>query len=397
MMGLPHSSGHPRRILRGTALVAWSWTCLLIMGIAGCKGGSSTEAAKGDADASQSQEAPSASVDSSTAAPHQDAVPPSASAGETGAPGGPPPPPSPATPIAPSGPPSQVVAKVNGQPITRGELDFMVKNVMREKAVAIPTDQHAEIRRRVLDDLINKELLYQKAKSSNLSVTPEELSRTMTNIKADFADEKAFNEQLRKDGMTLPGVEAIIRQGMVIDKYLTTSVKEKIKILPAEEEKFYADNKEKMKHPEQLRASHILLRADASSTAEVKQAQKTKAEEALARARKGEDFAALAKQYSQDPTTTPNGGDLGFFGKGQMVPAFDEAAWALKPGEISGVVETNYGYHIIKAIARRPEGLTPIDDVRARIHEYLVNQHVQEETQKALVDLRAQAKIDVTL
>ena len=152
-----------------------------------------------------------------------------------------------------------------------------------------------------------------------------------------------------------------------------------------------------MKHAEQMRASHILLRVEQGAPPGQKQAQKAKAEEILARARKGEDFGALAKQYSQDPGSAVRGGDLGYFGKGAMVPAFDSTAWALKPGEISGVVETQFGYHIVKATEKRPEGYAPLADVKARIHDHLVNQKVKEDTQKVIAGLRAQAKIDVRM
>lgn len=392
MTRLRSNPGRAHGYRGGQALMQACAIGILIAGMAGCKGTSTSETDK----TAQNQEAPGTASSSPPAS-----APPSSETGttaEAAPPGakGAPATPVPTSPITPSGPPTQVVATVNGQAITRGEMDFMVKNVMKGQSEA-PTNQHAQIRQRVLDEMINKELLYQKAKLADITVTPDELSDTMKRIKSDFRDDKAFAEQLRKDNMSMSGVEAMVRQGLVIDKFLDTSVKVKIKVPPAEEEKFYADNKEMMKHPEQIRASHILLRTGQGATEEMKKAQRAKAEEALSRARKGEDFAALAKQYSQDVQTAANGGDLGFFAKGQMVPAFDTAAWALKPGEISGVVETNFGYHIIKAIERRPEGYTPINDVRARIHEHLVNQHVHDDMQKAITDLRSQAKINVTL
>ena len=123
----------------------------------------------------------------------------------------------------------------------------------------------------------------------------------MTKIKAGFPDEKAFREQLAKDDMDLPGITTIVRHAMVIDKYVKSEVAAKVRVNPEEEAKFYEENKEKMKRPEAVRASHILLRAQKDAPAARKQAAKAKAEEVDARAKKGDDFAALAKEFSQDP------------------------------------------------------------------------------------------------
>jgi peptidyl-prolyl cis-trans isomerase C len=152
-----------------------------------------------------------------------------------------------------------------------------------------------------------------------------------------------------------------------------------------------------MKHPEQVRASHILLRVTKDTPPDQKQAIKAKADALDKQAKGGEDFAQLATKNSQDPGSAARGGDLGWFAKGAMVPAFDSAVWALKTGEISDVVETDFGYHVIKATDKRPEGYVPISDVRDRIKDYLSKEKVQAETQKVIDQLRTKAKINVTL
>ena len=205
----------------------------------------------------------------------------------------------------------------------------------------------------------------------------------MTKIKAGFPDEKAFREQLAKDDMDLPGITTIVRHAMVIDKYVKSEVAAKVRVNPEEEAKFYEENKEKMKRPEAVRASHILLRAQKDAPAARKQAAKAKAEEVDARAKKGDDFAALAKEFSQDPGSAKNGGDLGFFSKGQMVPDFEKAAWGLKKGEVSDIVQTEYGFHVIKVTDRRAEGYAPLEEVRPQIKEYLTMQMTQQDLQKA--------------
>jgi peptidyl-prolyl cis-trans isomerase C len=152
-----------------------------------------------------------------------------------------------------------------------------------------------------------------------------------------------------------------------------------------------------MKRPEAIRASHVLLRAQKDAPADQAKAAKAKAEEVDAKAKKGDDFAALAKEFSQDPGSAQNGGDLGFFSKGQMVPEFEKAAWGLKKGEVSDVVQTDYGFHVIKVTDRRAEGYAPIEEVRPQIKEYLTMQMTQQDLQKLAQTLRAAAKVDITL
>jgi peptidyl-prolyl cis-trans isomerase C len=307
--------------------------------------------------------------------------------------GAPPAPAAPAIPIIPSGPPAQVVAKVNSRTITRGELDFTIKNVVQGN---VPPEKQAEVRHSILNHLIDQELIYQKAVASKVEVSPAELTASMAKVKADFPDEKVFTEQLAKDGMTPASIEAMVRHAMVIDKYVKSTVIGQVKVSAEDESAFYDQNKEKMKHPEQVRASHILLRVASGATAEQKAAQKAKAMEALGKARSGSDFGALAREYSQDPSAQ-RGGDLGYFAKGSMVPAFDQAAFALKTGTISDLVETVFGFHIIKVTDHRAEGYSPIGDVRGKIHEYLTNQKVQDEVQKLADSLRKQSKIETSL
>jgi len=377
---------------------------------AACKGGDSsgTGGAAKPADGSAASTgsapatAPPASPEGSPAPATPPATPPAPNSGAApgnaaGQPPGSPAPgaaAAPAIPIVPSGPPAQVVAKVNGQPITRGELDFTVKGMAQGR---VPPEKHAEFRKGVLDSLIDQELVYQKAVASKVQVTPAEVNASIAQVRSNFPDQKTFESELAKDGMTMATVESMFRHNMVIDKYIKTTVVGQVKVTQEDEAKFYQENQDKMKHPEQVRASHILLHFAKDTPPDQKAAQKAKAEEALAKARSGSDFGALAREYSQDPGSAQRGGDLGYFEKGRMVAPFDKAAFSMKVGAISDIVETDFGYHIIKVTDHRPEGVTPIDDVRQKIHEFLASQKVQGEVQKLTASLRKQAKVEVNL
>ena len=145
--------------------------------------------------------------------------------------------------------------------------------------------------------------------------------------------------------------------------------------------------------PEAMRASHILLKAD---TPETKAVAKTKADDLLTQIKGGADFAALAKQHSNDGSA-PNGGDLGFFPRGQMVKAFEEAAFALKPGEVSPIVETEFGYHIIKGAEHRDARTVPLAEVSDRIAQALRQQKQQALAQEYVQSLKTKGKVEILM
>src|SRR2546425_413778 len=178
---------------------------------AGCKGGESGTAdpSKNDGSGSGAASAPlppgergsRSGIPAGEASPGAQPGLPGATSPGAGA--------QPGIPLTPSGPPAQVVAKVNGESITRGELDFMIKNVVNG-AESAPPEKHAEIRRNALDDLINRALVYQKAKASNVTVSPAEMTQSLAKIKANFPDEKTFVTEMAKQGMNLVSVESMV-------------------------------------------------------------------------------------------------------------------------------------------------------------------------------------------
>ena len=142
---------------------------------------------------------------------------------------------------------------------------------------------------------------------------------------------------------------------------------------PADVERAYNDNIEQYSTPEQVRASHILLKTEGKDDAAVK----AKAEDVLKQAKAGADFAALAKKYSEDDASAKNGGDLDYFGRGRMVPEFDAAAFAMEPGQISDLVKTQFGYHIIKLTDKKPATTRTLADVRQQITDQLAYERAQ--------------------
>lgn len=166
------------------------------------------------------------------------------------------------------------------------------------------------------------------------------------------------------------------------------AIRAKVTITPADVERLYNENIQQYSTPEQIRASHILFKTEGKDDAAVK----TKAEDVLKQAKAGADFAELAKKFSEDESNASNGGDLDYFGRGRMVPQFDDAAFALPAGQISELVKTEFGYHIIKVVEKKPGITRPIDEVRPQLTEQLQYQRAQAQATELAQNLERQIK-----
>src|SRR6185369_7264772 len=168
------------------------------------------------------------------------------------------------------------------------------------------------------------------------------------------------------------------------------SLRAKATVTGQQIERAYNDNIQQYSTPEQVRASHILIKT--TGKAEEDETAKKKAEDLLAQVKKGADFAELAKKNSQDEGSAVKGGDLDFFGKGQMVPEFDKVAFALKPGQMSDLVKTQFGYHIIKVTDHRAASQKTLAEVRGQIEDQLKSEQAQAAAQKLADQVAAELK-----
>jgi len=155
---------------------------------------------------------------------------------------------------------------------------------------------------------------------------------------------------------------------------------------------YYDGHRDFFKQPERIRASHILIKVDPKADVAQKAAARRQLEQIQQKLAAGEDFASLARQYSQGPSSS-RGGDLGFFRRGQMVKPFEDAAFALKPGEVSGIVETPFGYHLIKVLEKKPETIATFDQSRSRIEQYLRQEKIRKQVSELVEKLKQNAVI----
>ena len=166
------------------------------------------------------------------------------------------------------------------------------------------------------------------------------------------------------------------------------ALRERIQVSPQDVQRYYEDNQQQYSQPDQVRASHILLKTEGKDDAAVKQ----QAEDLAKQAKAGADFAGLAKKYSQDDSNNTKGGDLDFFGRGAMVPEFDKVAFSMQPGQVSDVVKTEFGYHVIKLTDKRAASQRPLAEVQAQIEDQIKWQRAQDQAQRMADDVAAQMK-----
>lgn len=241
----------------------------------------------------------------------------------------------------------------------------------------------------VLEQMINTEVIYQQAKKDNLLPSEEEVNKQFKEFQKEVKDDKIYKQNMKKLGITDEDIKKEQEIGIAIKNYKDNFFKN-AEISNEEMKKYYDDNKNEF-YKDEVKASHILIKTIDENNNELsdkkKEEAKKKAEDILKKIKSGEEFAKLAKEYSEDGTAS-QGGDLGFFTKGEMVPEFEKAAWELKPDEVSDLVKTQYGYHIIKVTDKVDKQLS-FDEVKDTIKDMLLN----EKFNKNIEDLVKEAKI----
>ena len=289
------------------------------------------------------------------------------------------------------------VMSINGQAISETDVAREQALLMQRMDAKLSPEQlesmRETIRGHAVDSIINRTLLLQAAEREGIKVSQDEIEAKVEQIKNKFDSEEAFIGQLKENGMTLNDVLKEVEKGVKLEALIDKQTANVKKATDEDIEEFYNSNIDRFKQPERVRASHVLVKKEAEDSEQTKKEKRQKIEKIQMDLKKGGDFAAIAAEYSDCPSKA-KGGDLGFFTRGQMVKPFEDSAFALKPGEISGVVETKFGYHIIKVTGREEARTIPLNEVRKDIGEYLERSRKQEEIKKYIAGLHDAAKIE---
>lgn len=291
-------------------------------------------------------------------------------------------------------------ATVNGVEISRERVRIGVDGMLKAKGTNIGAvrdpERMIELRTQVLDVLIGQEVLYQEAERKKSLASAADVDQAIKEFRNSFADERELKLSLENNGFTLDSYTEDTRRRLSAKKYIEDHIQEGVSISKQEVEQFYQDNPDSFKLPERIRARHILLSLDSKAEISVRQQVRARMEKLSDRVTRGEDFAKLAQEFSEDSGSAQRGGDLGLFARGVMVPTFEQAAFALQIGEVSGIVESPFGLHLIKLEEHQPPSKAPLnEDVRRQVHQYLRAQKTRQAVAAKVEALRAQAKVEV--
>ncbi len=298
-------------------------------------------------------------------------------------------PPEPPKPVPATIPP--VIARVNGESIPRSEFDRRVKQMEVQAGRPVPTERRDEIFRAVVDQIVTYTVLVQEAKARDIKVTEAEAKQVsdarIAELRKQIPDPKMFNQALAARDMTLDRLRADIRKDLAVSKMMEAELADLAPVGEADIKDFYEKNPDEFSG---VRASHILIRPEGFDEASKKKARET-LEGVLKQARAGTDFAELARKHSSDGSAQ-QGGDLGFFTRGSMVPAFSKVAFSLQPGQISDVVETQFGFHVIKVVERKDIALPEASE---KIRQMLTAKRREERQQAFVSQCKSKSKIEV--
>jgi len=304
---------------------------------------------------------------------------------------------------APAPAPAQIqglAARVNGRPISNERLERFFEEYAVEKGRSPTSIWHPgpfkKLKREALDQLVEQEVLFQEAERRRLLATPGEAEQAVATLKARFQKPGSFARRLERSGFDEAGYLEYVRRQLSIRKLLDQeSAAARLAVSDDEVRALYQSRPELFTEPEQVQVRHVLLAVEPGAPEAERQKARRAAGKVLAAARrKGADFAALARKHSQD-ATAPAGGDLGFVSRGQMVGPFEAAAFALQPGEISPVVETIFGFHVIQGGERRGGVLLPEAQAREPIRRRLLGEKMERHLQERIAALRGAARIEI--
>jgi len=258
---------------------------------------------------------------------------------------------------------SAIVAKIGEKNITLSDFNKILNFYDPEKLKVI--EQNPQVKEQLLQQMVQALVVSQTAKQSGFDAQPD------------------IKEQLE-----------LLKSSFLANEYLKREVVQKITVSDNDLQAYYNTNKDEFKTPEMVRARHILFLVDASATDEAKKKLHEKAVETLKKIKGGEDFAKLASELSGDPGSKQKGGDIGFIARGKTVKPFEDALFSLKTGEISGVIETQFGYHIIKAEEKKDASQEPFEAVKEKIRQKVTQERAKSALtafiDKAMKDSRAE-------
>lgn len=322
---------------------------------------------------------------------------------------------------------NKTIAIVNGEAILLSELEKNVQFLVEQYKLLTPaseqtTEKVRQLKKDILNQMIDERLLLQEAKKRKIVVAKREIEDGVNEVKRRFPTLEDFQAELKKQSLTEADFEKRIRDQLMVIKLIDLEIKAKVGV-PKEEEtiKLYdkivsqIDGKKdpnlsveeeneiaslakffQRRTAERVRVRHILIRVEKNARMQDKTTALNKIKEIQQKIKAGKDFSELAQKYSEDPGSKEQGGDLGFFVRGEMVPEFEKVAFSLPVGEVSDIVETDFGYHLLKCEEKKAKSKLTYGEVKEELQEYLYRSKAEKIYQDFLKQLRSNATIKIS-
>ncbi|MFC1524540.1 peptidylprolyl isomerase [Thermodesulfobacteriota bacterium] len=289
------------------------------------------------------------------------------------------------------------IATVNGTAISKQYFTRVVEaekqRLLSRTGTALEGEDLQATQKQVLKNLIEGELLFQESKKNKIQVDVTQVDSQLAQLKSRFPSEESYQGWLTQMKITEADIKLDIQKGLAVDSLIKTKLVPQIQIADSETKSFYDNNPQFFQRQASVRASHILIKVEDGATDEEKKVAMDKIKVIQKKIKSGDDFTTLAKENSECPSSA-QGGDLNFFEKGKMVPEFDNAAFSLKKDEMSDIVTTQFGYHLIKVTDIKPEETAALGDVQDQIKQFLLQQRVKIELEKYVEQLKKDAKVE---
>jgi peptidyl-prolyl cis-trans isomerase C len=292
---------------------------------------------------------------------------------------------------------AEVVARVNGRPILRRDFDLAVQLQFRGRLPGIVGLKELQaVRDKVLERLIENELLYQKAVKTESAVPDGEVENDLEKMRAGFPSAAEFADVLQQNGVGEAEFKDQLRRTLIVTRFVDREIVGDIRVADEEVRRYYEQNPAGMTRPEAVRLSQILVRVAPGASQEARAAARQKIEAILKEVRAGGDFAQLARKHSEGPEAA-GGGDAGLLIKGKGPPAIERVAFSLQPGQASDVIESRRGFHIIKVGEKRPEGPVPFEEIKETIRARLVAREREDKIRAYVDQLKEKARVERSL
>jgi peptidyl-prolyl cis-trans isomerase C len=286
---------------------------------------------------------------------------------------------------------ADIVAKVNGAEISEKELEIAVTRYLPRDSFhsGVSSEQVKEAEKKALEELINRELFYQEAIRQGITPDMDEIERRLSVLKQRYPSKEEFERSLTKYGMSVASIKERVKKDTVIEKL----IEKEVNVIVSDEEvkDYYENNNDKFLEPESLHMRYILVKFRPSEP-DFRERAKAKIEEALKKIKSGTEFAEVAWSYSDDGSRV-KGGDIGYIHRGMLPEDIERAAFSMKEGELSDIIENDYGYHIIQVLDKRPERQIAFEEIKDKLKQTLTDSYQRERKERLIQRLREKAEI----